>query len=105
MELIGDLATSFIYYVSVTGATGSAGVDMAAAAERAAHVRQRTGKPIAVGFGVRSADDVARLSAHAEAVVVGTAVVAEVEGAKDPKAAVEAVALKVRSLAKGLVRS
>ena len=105
LELIGDLATSFIYYVSVTGVTGSAGVDMAAAAERAAHVRQRTGKPIAVGFGVRSADDVARLSAHAEAVVVGTAVVAEVEGAKDPKAAVEAVALKVRSLAKGLVRS
>ncbi|MCA9582929.1 MAG: tryptophan synthase subunit alpha, partial [Myxococcales bacterium] len=58
LELIGDLATSFIYYVSVTGVTGSAGVDMAAAAERAAHVRQRTGKPIAVGFGVRSADDV-----------------------------------------------
>lgn len=101
----GGAATAFVYYVSMTGVTGAAGVDLGAAAERAAAVRERTGRPVAVGFGVKTADDVRRLSAHADGVVVGSAVVRAIEDAPDATAAVSAVRALVSSLALGTHRS
>ena len=75
VEGAARVAGSFLYYVSMTGVTGAKGADLAEAARRARAVREQTGKPVAVGFGVRTAEDVATVAAHADGVVVGSAVV------------------------------
>lgn len=88
VERAGRAAGSFLYYVSMTGVTGSAGADLAEAAARAAAIRAQTGKPVVVGFGVRTPADVAVVAAHADGVVVGSAVVDAIAGSRDPVAAV-----------------
>ena len=69
------LGDDFLYYVSMTGVTGSALVDLDEAAQRASRLETETGRPVALGFGVQSADDVRRVSAYASGVVVGSALV------------------------------
>lgn len=99
MLAAAEVTRSFLYYVSMTGVTGSGGADLGAAARRAAEVRERTGRPVAVGFGVRTPEDVARVAAHADGVVVGSAVVRAIEAAPDDDAAVAAVSELVGRLA------
>ncbi|MFW6051212.1 MAG: tryptophan synthase subunit alpha [Myxococcota bacterium] len=98
-RLAAAQATGFVYYVSLTGVTGAAGVDLAVAAERAGALQSMVGKPVAVGFGVKSPDDVRRIAPHAAGVVVGSAVVRAIEDAPDPDAAVAAVERLVADLA------
>lgn len=102
--LAADQATAFIYYVSLTGVTGAKGADMDGAARRAEALQRAVGKPVAVGFGVRSGDDVARVAQHAEGVIVGSAVVRLIEGADTPEAAVDAVERFVATLASRTAR-
>lgn len=104
VALAAKSATSFIYYVSMTGVTGGKATDLAAASERAAELATRTGRPIALGFGVKTAEDVAVVAKHAAGVVVGSAVVRAVEAAKTPDAAVAAVTELVAQLATGTKR-
>src|SRR5690606_592555 len=54
VDAAARVAGSFLYYVSTTGVTGSKGADLREAASRAATIRARTGKPVVVGFGVRT---------------------------------------------------
>jgi len=105
VELAAGTATSFVYYVSLTGVTGSKGVDLDAAARRAADVARRTGRPVAVGFGVATRDDVRRVAAHADGVVVGSAVVRAIEASTDVAPAARAVRDLVAELAAGTPRS
>jgi len=90
----------FLYYVSMTGVTGGAVTQVDALAERLRLVRQRAGLPVAVGFGVRTPDDVRRLAPHTEAVVVGSALV-RIVAKNGSKAGPELTAL-TRSLAGAL---
>lgn len=101
---VASLATSFIYYVSLTGVTGAATVDFGAAAVRAAELGRSTGKPVAVGFGVRTKDDVARLAKTADGVVVGSAIVRTIEDASSPRDAETRVRALVTELRAGLPR-
>jgi tryptophan synthase alpha chain len=94
---IAEVAGSFLYYVSLTGVTG-AQADLERAAARAVEVRAATGKPVAVGFGVKTPDDVRRVAKQADGVVVGSAVCQAIEAARTPQAAVTAVRELVRSL-------
>ena len=96
-------ASGFIYYVSVTGITGTksaAAADVGAALTR---IRGHSDLPIAVGFGIRTPEQAAEIAAIADAVVVGSALVNRIadnlEG--DP---VEAVLGLVRDLAAGVAR-
>jgi tryptophan synthase alpha chain len=100
----GEMATSFIYYVSMTGVTGSAATDLASAAERASALQQELGRPLAIGFGVKTQADVATVSPHVDGVVVGSAVVQAIEEAAGTDAAVAAVRALVSDLAGGLSR-
>jgi tryptophan synthase alpha chain len=75
IALAASVATSFVYVISVAGVTGAGEVDLDAAAERAASVGARTGKPVALGFGIKTAADVARAAKHVDAVVIGSALV------------------------------
>lgn len=99
IEAAAAVAGAFLYYVSMTGVTGGAAPDLAQAAERAAAIARSVNKPVVVGFGVRTAEDVSTVAAHADGVVIGSAVVRAVHGAPDP---VEAMRAIVADLASGL---
>ncbi|MCP4919437.1 MAG: tryptophan synthase subunit alpha [Proteobacteria bacterium] len=68
-------AGGFVYYVSMTGVTGAALDANEALVERIRRVRDLSGQPVAVGFGVRTPDDARTLGAVADGVVVGSALV------------------------------
>jgi tryptophan synthase alpha chain len=84
--------SGFVYYVSVAGVTGGKSVDAEIVAPAVARVRAASGLPVAVGFGIRTAEQAAAVAKIADAAVVGSALVDAVEGAlaqnRDPVAKV-----------------
>jgi tryptophan synthase alpha chain len=68
-------ASGFVYYVSREGVTGEQAEVAASLPERVAAIRATTELPIAVGFGISSPEHVRQVAAHADAVVVGSAIV------------------------------
>lgn len=79
LRMIADRATGFIYAVSRTGVTGARDQVSAVAKKLVQRVRQFSSLPVAVGFGISTADQVAETWAYADAAVVGSALVAEIE--------------------------
>lgn len=75
--------SGFVYYVSITGITGSQSADAAAVAAELERIRRSTSLPIAVGFGIKNAADVAAMAKFADGVVVGSAIVTEIEKSLD----------------------
>ncbi len=73
MATIAADAAGFLYLVSKTGVTGSAGLDTTSVADHVASLRTATDLPVCVGFGVSTAEDVAALSTKADGVVIGSA--------------------------------
>ena len=65
--------SGFVYYVSMTGITGAAIKSHAAVGEAVKRIKAHTALPIAVGFGIKTGDDVAAIGRDADGVVVGTA--------------------------------
>jgi tryptophan synthase alpha chain len=104
IDLAASVADAFLYYVSLTGVTGAGTADFDAAAQRARAIRERTGKPVGVGFGVSRGADVKKLAAYADAVIVGSALVRAVEEAKTSDEAVLAVRGLISELAAGTKR-
>jgi tryptophan synthase alpha chain len=99
--------SGFVYYVSITGITGSAAPDADKVAEAVARIKRHTKLPVAVGFGVRTAKQAQALAAGTEAVVVGSALVNAVKDSLDKKGkatakTVKAVAKLVAELAGGV---
>jgi tryptophan synthase alpha chain len=68
-------ASGFVYYVSVTGTTGGASASEEAVKEAMIRLRRHTALPVAIGFGIKTPSQAAQAARHAEAVVVGSAVV------------------------------
>lgn len=96
LAAIGRATRGFLYFVSVTGVTGARTELPADLPAKLAEVRAATAMPVAVGFGVSTPAQAGALAAHADAVVVGSALVAALrQGGEDFK---PALAL-VRSLA------
>jgi len=102
IDLAASVADAFIYYVSLTGVTGAARANFEEAAARARMIKERTDKPVVVGFGVSSGADVKKLARYADGVVVGSALVRAVESGKDRATAVANVRALTRDLASGL---
>lgn len=98
IALASGAATSFVYYVSVTGVTGAAIEDLAGTARRAGEVGRELGRPVALGFGIKTPEDVARVAPHVGGVVVGSAVVVTIEESASVDEAVERVSTLVRAL-------
>lgn len=67
--------SGFVYYVSIAGITGAARPDPQKVAASVARIKSHTTLPVAVGFGVRTADDAAEIAKVADGVVVGSALV------------------------------
>lgn len=68
-------ATGFVYYVSVRGITGTQSADIAEVKNNLVRIKQQVDLPIAVGFGLRSAESVRQIAELTEAAVVGSAIV------------------------------
>jgi tryptophan synthase alpha chain len=68
-------ASGFVYYVSVAGITGAAAPDAQRVGEAVARIKRVTSLPVAVGFGVRSAQAAAEIARGADGVVVGSALI------------------------------
>jgi tryptophan synthase alpha chain len=76
-------AQGFLYYVSFAGITGADRLSMDHVRERVMAIRQRASTPVAVGFGVRDAASAAAIGGFADAVVIGSALVDRLAGARD----------------------
>jgi tryptophan synthase alpha chain len=99
--------SGFVYYVSITGITGSAAPDSGKVGEAVKRIKRHTALPVCVGFGVRTAEQVRAIAQGADGVVVGSALVDTVRkqlGAdgKATAATAGAVADVVRVLASGV---
>jgi tryptophan synthase alpha chain len=67
--------SGFVYYVSITGITGAAAPDTAKVTAAVARIKRHTELPVAVGFGVRTAEQARAIAERADGVVVGSALV------------------------------
>ena len=100
-------ASGFVYFVSITGITGTGSANTDAVAGHLARIRSVTDLPVAVGFGIKTSEQVAEIAGIADAAVVGSAlvnIIAENLDANDKPVAgtVDKVLSLVSELAKGV---
>jgi tryptophan synthase alpha chain len=99
--------SGFVYYVSITGITGAAAPDAGKVASAVARIKRHTKLPVAVGFGVKTAQQARAIAENADGVVVGSALVDALRGSldQDGKAGagtVKAVTDLVSNMAEGV---
>lgn len=102
--------SGFVYYVSIAGITGTAAPDTSKVAAAVKRIQAATDLPIAVGFGVKTAEQAAAIGATSDGVVVGSALVEAIRLSLDPQGrptdtTVGAVTDLVASLAEGVRRA
>ncbi|MBN1379643.1 MAG: tryptophan synthase subunit alpha [Gammaproteobacteria bacterium] len=78
IKMICECASGYVYYVSLKGVTGAASLNVQQVKEKLQQIRQHTRLPIGVGFGVRDPETASQLGKVADAVVVGSAIVARI---------------------------
>ena len=89
--------SGFVYYVSVTGITGSQAAQAADVAPEVARIKAATDLPVVVGFGISTPEAAQTIAGVADGCVVGSAIVKEIGAGKSP----EAVLATIAALAKG----
>lgn len=99
----------YVYYVSITGITGTSTPDLSTVEAAVKRIRKQTELPVAVGFGIRTPEQAAAFGAFADGVIVGSALVNQVADHIDANGnpsdgCAEAVLSAVRDLAAGLHR-
>ena len=76
---VAAAGSGYIYYVSLKGVTGSASLDLDEVARRIPLIRSKVGMPVGVGFGIRDAATAANIALIADAVVIGSRIIEEIE--------------------------
>ncbi|UYO49136.1 tryptophan synthase subunit alpha [Rhodopseudomonas palustris] len=99
--------SGFVYYVSITGITGSASADASAVGAAVQRIKRHTNLPVCVGFGIRTPEAAQAIAAQANGAVIGSALIDALKGSLDAegratKATVGAVVDLVASLAAGV---
>ena len=107
LPAIVSRATGFLYYVAVTGITGTKSAEAQAVREAVARLRRHTKLPIAVGFGIRTPEAARAIASHCDAAVVGSAIVDVIakginKDGSAPPALTENVLSFVKSLSDGV---
>ena len=98
--------SGFVYYVSITGITGTAAPQKQAAAENIARIKNHTHLPVCVGFGIRTPEQAAAMADSADGVVVGSALVDIIAETADNRAdTVNQVLALASALAEGVNRN
>jgi tryptophan synthase alpha chain len=107
LPLIVERAGGFLYYVAIAGITGTRSADSADVATAVSRLRRFTRLPIAVGFGIRTPEQVAQVARAADAAVIGSSLVQrlalnlDADGRAEP-GLIDAVLADVRALAAGV---
>jgi tryptophan synthase alpha chain len=83
---VARVGSGYIYYVSLRGVTGAAHLDLAEVTSRIPKIRAATKLPIGVGFGIRDAESARRVAQTADAVVIGSRIIQEIEAGKAEQA-------------------
>jgi tryptophan synthase alpha chain len=92
-------ASGFLYYVSITGVTGTAKADTNKIAPHIAQIKKATNLPLAVGFGIKTPEDAVKMAKLADGVVIGSAIVQNIaDNQNNPKLA-EIIKNQVKSIA------
>jgi tryptophan synthase alpha chain len=107
LPVVLNNTSGFVYYVSITGITGAAAPDAGRVNDAVARIKRLTKLPVAVGFGVKTAEQARAIAAGADGVVVGSALVEAVRTSLDADNAatagtVRAVTDLVAELAQGV---
>ena len=96
--------SGFVYYVSITGITGTASADSAVVDAAVTRIRRHSALPVAVGFGIKTAVQVAEVGRFADAVVVGTAIVDRIAISRKAGLASAKIAADAHEFVAGLAR-
>ena len=97
VEEVARIGSGFIYYVSLRGVTGAGHIDVDEVLARLPKIRAATRLPIGVGFGIRDAQSARRISREADAVVIASRLIQELESVA-PAQAVECAKAFVRPI-------
>jgi len=89
---VARLARGYVYYVSLKGVTGAVNLDTADVIAHLAEIRRHVSLPVGVGFGIRDATSAQAIAAHADAVVIGSRLIQEIESGPAETAAARAAA-------------
>ncbi len=81
LKQVAALGRGYLYYVSLKGVTGAANIDVADVTQRIARIRSHTKLPVGVGFGIRDGETARVIAGIADAVVIGSRLVQEIESA------------------------
>ncbi|QJQ04720.1 tryptophan synthase subunit alpha [Undibacterium piscinae] len=87
MALVGKIASGYVYYVSLKGVTGSGSLDLDAVAEMIPRIKKHVKVPVGVGFGIRDGATAKAISTVADAVVIGSRIIQELENTAPENAA------------------
>jgi tryptophan synthase alpha chain len=87
IEMIARLAAGYVYYVSLKGVTGAGHLDTREVARKLDEIRRHITLPVGVGFGIRDAESARAIAAHADAIVIGSRIIAEIEHGAPSEAA------------------
>ena len=95
---VARVGSGYLYYVSLRGVTGAGNIDLADVAAHMPKIRAATNLPIGVGFGIRDAESARRVAQTADAVVIGSRIIQEIEdaGAGEAVARVKALLRPIR---------
>jgi tryptophan synthase alpha chain len=98
IQEVGRVGSGYLYYVSLRGVTGAGHIDLADVAAHMPKIRAATNLPIGVGFGIRDAESARRVAQTADAVVIGSRIIQEIEdaGAGEAVARVKALLRPIR---------
>jgi tryptophan synthase alpha chain len=79
IDEVARSGSGYLYYVSLRGVTGAANIDVSDIAKKIPAIRAATRMPIGVGFGIRDAESARRVAQTADAVVIGSRIIQEIE--------------------------
>ncbi len=79
IKLVAECARGYVYYVSLKGVTGAGNIDVAAVADKIAEIKTLIKIPVGVGFGIRDGETARQIAQFADAVVIGSRIVQEIE--------------------------
>lgn len=102
MQQVAQQGSGYLYYVSLRGVTGSSALQASDVAERVALIRRHTDMPIGVGFGISDAASACAIAIHADAVVVGSAIIRMMESAQAAGDSEEAIVAQAGAFIRGI---
>ena len=101
IDEVARRGSGYLYYVSLRGVTGAANIDVSEISKRIPDIRAATRLPIGVGFGIRDAESAKRIAQTADAVVIGSRIIQEIENGA-PEQAVARVKSFLRPIREAL---